>query len=141
MKVSQCSRVLIPICSRKTSSETLNVSLNQLEQITKHPKFEANKPVTLFFHGFRNKQNTSAVRKIVKAYTTFCGHNLIVLDWADAAAGSYFEAFSNVEPVSCLFWPQVNHIFEFNPPMSPIPVGKENCGYFVGRIPQKHFEN
>lgn len=76
------------------------MSLDHLERITKHPKFDDNKPVTIFLHGYMNNQRTPAVRKIVESYISNGGHNLIVLDWASAASGTYFDAYSNVESVN-----------------------------------------
>lgn len=66
-----------------------------------HEKFDGNKPVTIFIHGFRNTQQSVAVTVIVDAYLRFGGHNLVVLDWTQAVAGSYLEAYVNVEPVIC----------------------------------------
>lgn len=94
------------------------VSLDHLERISKHPKFDDNKPVTIFLHGYTNNQRTPAVRKIVEAYITYGGHNLIVLDWASAAAGTYLDAFSNVGPVNCTFLPRMNRGVNFDSHLS-----------------------
>lgn len=93
---------------RNKFSESLTVSLDHLERISKHPKFDDNKPVTIFLHGYMNNQRTAAVRKIVEAYSTHGGHNLIVLDWASATAGTYLDAYSNVEPVNCTSLARMN---------------------------------
>lgn len=88
---------------RKRMNENVIVSLDNLEQISNHSKFDVNKPVTFFLHGYNNTQRTPAVRKIVEAYITYGRHNLIVLDWAVAASGSYLTAYSNVQTVKCRF--------------------------------------
>lgn len=91
---------------RKKLGENLTVSLDHLERISKHTKFDGNKPVTIFLHGYRNNQQTGAVRKIVEAYCTYGEHNLIVLDWAYAVAGTYIDAYESVEPVICTSLPK-----------------------------------
>lgn len=75
------------------------MSLDNLKSITENPKFDANKPTTMFLHGYHTNQSSSAVVEIVNAYITYGGHNLIVLDWAKAASSNYLVVSRNVEPV------------------------------------------
>lgn len=86
---------------RKSMSDNVIVSLDHLEQISNHSKFNVNKPCTFFLHGYTNTQRTPAVRKIIEAYITYDKHNLIVLDWSAAASGSYLTAYNNVQTVKC----------------------------------------
>lgn len=41
-------------------------------------------------HGYLESPESDSVRLIVNAYYTRNEHNLIVLDWSDAASGDYF---------------------------------------------------
>lgn len=85
---------------RKNSSDQLNVSLDNFEEITNHSRFLNDRPTTIYLHGYANTQRTPAMKKIVEAYTKFDGHNLIVLDWAKSVDGSYLNSYANVQPVN-----------------------------------------
>lgn len=95
-------------------SESVNAALDDLGRISKHQKFDDNKPVTLFLHGYKNNQQTPAVKKVVEAYISNGEHNLIVLDWADATAGTYVDAYKNVEPVNYTLLSQTNRNIVLN---------------------------
>lgn len=63
---------------------------NELDEILQHEQYDANKTTVLYIHGYLESAESDSVRLIVNAYHTRNEHNLIVLDWGDAAYGDYF---------------------------------------------------
>lgn len=63
---------------------------NALDEILLHEKYDANQTTVLYIHGYLESPESDSVRLIVNAYHTRNEHNLVVLDWGDAAYGDYF---------------------------------------------------
>lgn len=64
---------------------------NALDEILQHEKYDANQTTVLYSHGYLESPESDSVRSIVDAYHSRKSHNLIVLDWSDAAYGDYFK--------------------------------------------------
>lgn len=60
---------------------------NELDDILQHANYNASQTTVLYIHGYLESPESDSVRLIVNAYHTRNEHNLIVLDWSDAAYG------------------------------------------------------
>lgn len=65
---------------------------NELDDILQHDRYNASQATVLYIHGYLESPESDSVNTIVNAYYTRNEHNLIVLDWSDAAYGDYFIA-------------------------------------------------
>lgn len=63
---------------------------NELEEIVKDVKYNASRLTTLYMHGYAESMGSDSVHRIVNAYLLRKEHNIIALDWNDAASGNYF---------------------------------------------------
>lgn len=90
---------------------------DELDEILQHEQYDANKTTVLYIHGYLESAESDSVRLIVNAYHTRNEHNLIVLDWGDAANGDYFiTAVPNSIKVSSAVISIKR--FVFSPPLS-----------------------
>ncbi|XP_031635906.1 lipase member I-like isoform X2 [Contarinia nasturtii] len=63
---------------------------NKLDEIVEHEMYNASQTTVLYIHGYLESPDSDSVHLIVNAYHARKEHNLIVLDWSDAAFGDYF---------------------------------------------------
>lgn len=78
---------------------------NELEKILLNEKFDANRTTTLYIHGYNENMGSDSIHRIVNAYLIRKEHNIIVLDWSDAASGNYFiNAVPNALTVIKVRW-------------------------------------
>lgn len=63
---------------------------NELDEIVQHPNYDTNLTTVFYMHGYLESVGSDNVRLIVNAYHARKNHNLIVVDWSDAASGDYF---------------------------------------------------
>lgn len=78
---------------------------NELQQILKDEKYDSNRSTTLYMHGYAESMGSETVHRIVNAYLLRKEHNIIVLDWSDAASGNYFiNAVPNAMTVIEIWW-------------------------------------
>lgn len=63
---------------------------NEVEAIIQDDKFDANRTTILYIHGYNENMGSDTIHRIVNAFLTRKEHNIIVLDWSDAASGNYF---------------------------------------------------
>lgn len=63
---------------------------NELDEIVQHEEYNASQTTVLYIHGYLESPDSDTVHLIVNAFHTRNEHNLIVLDWSDAAFGDYF---------------------------------------------------
>lgn len=63
---------------------------NEFDDILQHDKYNTSHETVLYIHGYLESPESDSVRLIVNAYHSRNEHNLIVLDWSDAAYGDYF---------------------------------------------------
>lgn len=63
---------------------------NELDEIVQNDNFNANQTTVLYIHGYLESVESETVRLIVNAYQIRNEHNLIIVDWSDAASGDYF---------------------------------------------------
>lgn len=79
---------------------------NELYEITQHDNYDENRTTVFYIHGYNESPESDSVRLIVDAYNERDEHNLIVLDWSDAASGDYFSnAVPNAVSVNRFFIP------------------------------------
>lgn len=77
-------------------------SLDEVHQLTQHPRYDPNRRTILYIHGYEDSP-AGTVRKIVTAYGIRKDHNLIVLDWSQSARGDYYtQAVPNCASVNLL---------------------------------------
>lgn len=63
---------------------------HEWDEIVQHPNYDTNRTTVLYMHGYLESVGSDNVRLIVNAYNARGNHNLIVVDWSDAASGDYF---------------------------------------------------
>lgn len=74
--------------------------LSQAREIVKNPKFDLNRKVVLYIHGYNESLATFTTQMIVNAYIKQGMYNIFALDWAVLAGGSYPNAVTNSGQVS-----------------------------------------
>lgn len=63
--------------------------LTDAPQILKNTKFDPLKKTVLYIHGYLEHLECESIQVIVEAYLKRQDHNILVLDWAENASGSY----------------------------------------------------
>lgn len=63
---------------------------NELQNILNDEKFDSSRSTMLYLHGYAESMASDSVHRIVNAYILRKEHNIIILDWSDAASGNYF---------------------------------------------------
>lgn len=75
-------------------------TLDQSQDILKHPNFDLNRKTVLYLHGYIETQQVESIHVIVDAYLKRGDHNTLVLDWGQLADGNYLlDAVQNIKEV------------------------------------------
>lgn len=83
--------------------------LNEANEILNHPKYDSNRNIVLYLHGYIETTSSPTVLKIVDAYIKRGTYNILILDWSTLADGLYPTAvrksnqvrfYSNLEQVN-----------------------------------------
>ncbi len=83
---------------RQSSKEVYE--LNDATVLLKHPKFDVNRKIVLYIHGFIESPESPTVQKIIDVYRKRQDYNILVLDWKALAAGLYPTAVRKSSEVS-----------------------------------------
>lgn len=74
--------------------------MSEAEEILNHPKFDLNRNIVLYIHGYIEKSTSPTVLKIIDAYAKRDTYNILILDWSTLAAGLYPTAVRKSNQVS-----------------------------------------
>lgn len=84
-------------------SDGISYGFYDLPALTNDRRFNPAKPTVMYVHGFLESQSKESVKVIHDAYISRDRENLIVLDWAYAAAGNYLGVLLNAISVNTYF--------------------------------------